>query len=150
MDAEVGGGDFDADAQAVGVGAIADEAQFELAVGVAAVVAPGAQARALLGQHQVGVAVAVEVRQGRVGDAGERPGVEFGAGGDVLEAAVAQVAPELDTPAQGQQVQPAVVVVVHQPQRRQLGQCDGQAVEAVDAAQEQVQVVVPAHQQVGA
>ena len=71
LESQAGGNGLDLDADAAGVGAVAVKANFELAVGVAAVVAEIFQAGGV-GEQQVGVAVAVDVGGGKLGDlAGE-------------------------------------------------------------------------------
>ena len=60
---------FDAHAQAAEVGAIADQPQLELLVGIAAVIAEQLQPPVASAQEQIGVAVIVEVREGHLVDA---------------------------------------------------------------------------------
>ena len=105
------GEEFDAAAQARGVRAVAHQSQLQLFIGVAAVVAPVAQPRRR-GHHQAGVAVLVEIRRHDVLD---RSGfVQTQRRSDLFKAPLADIAPDPDPAAKGQEVQPAVIVIIQQ------------------------------------
>src|SRR5436190_3211577 len=90
--------------------------RFELPVRVPAIVPQKAQPAAFKRHDQVRIAVAVHIEAAK-----GRNGPElFHAELDLLEAAAAQVAPNADTIPRGNNVQPAIVVIIHQAQLTNL------------------------------
>ena len=115
LESQARGDGLDLDADTAGVGAVAVKANLELLVSVASVVAEIFQAGGVC-EQQVGVAVAIDVGGGKLGDlAGER--VEAKRSADMGEAANALVAKRLQAVADGEDIEPAVVVVINEADR---------------------------------
>src|SRR5438477_4140526 len=103
---------------------MADEPQLELIIRVSTVVAEESQAALGAAEHEVGIAIIVEIGRGKRVDGQIGEFVEAEVGGRFTEASLAEIAPDSEAFAKGANVEPAIVVVVKQLQFR-----DGKAVE---------------------
>ena len=108
--AEFAGLNFDAGTDAAGVRAIADEADFDLSVGVAALVAQIAESAGADRDEGVGIAIQIEVGETNFGNVGQLIQAELRRA--VFESGETKVAPGAKLLAEGPEVEPAVVVVI--------------------------------------
>jgi hypothetical protein len=113
-EAQRAGGDVQLGPQGAGVGFGAHEVDFELVIGVAAVVAQEAQGPGIQGQQQVGVPVEIEVRRGDGGDRGALRHGEAEGGGGGFEPGGADIAPRAQGLAVDQDIEPTVVVIIQE------------------------------------
>ena len=141
------GGDFDTDADAAGIRARPGKVEFKLRVSVATVIAQ--QPQTLIGkdQQQIRVAIIVEVRRNHGLDRANF--VEAELRGDFLKIPSAEIAPDAQPWTRGDDVQPAVVIVIGQRERSHSPVAQRNDLPFLHSVEDAPQFVGPGHDQIG-
>src|SRR5689334_5621020 len=108
------------DANPARVGALADDAQLQLAIRISTFIPQQLEPRTIKRQEQICIAIQVEVRGMNAGDGSVNQFVEAKDRGYILKSAAAKIAPGKKPPTSTDDVEPAIVVIIHQHQRGDL------------------------------